>query len=149
MGQGGADVQPSYRDESTVRFDGIAAGSWHFEVAVYTAGGHDMVFELGSSTARASNNALMPGAFVTTWQTTSAGETIAIPVGNAAGNYTVHWGDGSVTTHTSDATHTYAAAGNHTVRISGDFTRIYLADDSDNAAKLVSIDQWGTCGGSP
>ena len=142
-GQGGADVQPSYRDESTVRFDGIAAGSWHFEVAVYTAGGHDMVFELGGSTARASNNALMPGAFVTTWQTTSAGETIAIPVGNAAGNYTVHWGDGSVTTHTSDATHTYAAAGNHTVRISGDFTRIYLADDSDNAAKLVSIDQWG------
>ena len=142
-GQGGADVQPSYRDESTVRFDGIAAGSWHFEVAVYTAGGHDMVFELGGSTARASNNALMPGAFVTTWQTTSAGETIAIPVGNAAGNYTVHWGDGSVTTHTSDATHTYAAAGNHTVRISGDFTRIYLVDDSDNAAKLVSIDQWG------
>ena len=34
-GQGGADVQPSYRDDSTVRFDDIAAGSWHFEVAVY------------------------------------------------------------------------------------------------------------------
>ena len=83
------------------------------------------------------------GSFVTTWKTTSAGETVTIPVGNAAGNYTVHWGDGSVTTHTSDATHTYAAAGNHTVRISGDFTRIYLTGDSDNAAKLVSIDQWG------
>ena len=83
------------------------------------------------------------GSFVTTWKTTSAGETVTIPVGNAAGNYTVHWGDGNVTTHTSDATHTYAAAGNHTVRISGDFTRIYLTGDSDNAAKLVSIDQWG------
>ena len=39
-----------------------------------------MMFELGSSTARASNNALIPGAFVTTWQTTSAGETITIPI---------------------------------------------------------------------
>ena len=81
--------------------------------------------------------------FVTTWQTTSADETITIPVGNAAGNYTVHWGDGTTTTHTSDATHTYADAGNHTVSITGDFTRIYLAGDSDNAAKLASIDQWG------
>ena len=83
------------------------------------------------------------GSFVTTWQTTSAGETITIPVGNAGGSYTVRWGDGSVTTHTSDATHTYAAAGNHTVRISGDFTRIDLANDPTNAKKLVSIDQWG------
>ena len=142
-GQGGADVQPSYRDDGTVRFDGIAAGSWHFEVAVYTAGGHDMVFELGSSTARASNNALMPGAFVTTWQTTSAGETITIPISIHSGSYTVAWGDGSVTTHTSHATHTYASAGNHTVSISGDDLTMRLDSDINNAAKLVSIDQWG------
>ena len=142
-GQGGADVQPSYRDDSTVRFDGIAAGSWHFEVAVYTAGRHDMMFELGGSTARASNNALMPGAFVTTWQTTSAGETITIPIDSFPGSYTVAWGDGNVTTHTSHATHTYAAAGNHTVSISGDGLTMSLDSDRNNAAKLVSIDQWG------
>ncbi len=142
-GQGGADVQPSYRDDGTVRFDGIAAGSWHFEVAVYTAGGHDMVFELGGSTARASNNALMPGAFVTTWQTTSAGETITIPISIHPGSYTVAWGDGSVTTHTSHATHTYASAGNHTVSISGNDLTMRLDSDINNAAKLVSIDQWG------
>ena len=83
------------------------------------------------------------GSFVTTWKTVSAGERITVPVNNAEGIYTVHWGDGNITTHTSDATHTYATAGNHTVSISGDFARIYLADNSTNAEKIVSIDQWG------
>ena len=141
--QGGADVQPSYQDDSTVRFDDIAAGSWHFEVAVYTAGRHDMMFELDGSTARASNNALIPGAFVTTWQTTSANEAITIPISGYPGSYTVAWGDGNVTTHTNHATHTYAAAGNHTVSISGDYLTMHLSIDISNAAKLVSIDQWG------
>ena len=83
------------------------------------------------------------GSFVTTWETTTAGESITIPVNGATGNYTVHWGDGNVTTYVGDATHTYAEAGNHTVSISDDFTRIYLAGDSDNAVKLQSIEQWG------
>ena len=83
--------------------------------------------------------------FVTTWETTSAGESITIPVGGATGTYTVNWGDGSSTTQSGNATHTYAAAGNHTVRISGDFTRIHLGGDSAaNAAKLRSVDQWGS-----
>ena len=83
------------------------------------------------------------GSFGTTWQTASAGETINIPVGGATGNYTVHWGDGTASTHTGDASHMYDAAGNHAVSISGDFTRIFLAEDTANAEKLVSIDQWG------
>ena len=82
------------------------------------------------------------GAFVTTWRTNSTGQSITIPVGNATGSYTVDWGDGSITTHTADATHTYADAGNHTVSISGDFTRIRLDGHAD-ASKLVSIDRWG------
>ena len=142
--QGGTVMQPSYQDDSAVRFDGLAAGSWHFEVAVYTAGRHDMMFELGGSTARASNNALTPGAFVTTWQTTSAGETITIPIRVVSdSSYTVAWGDGNVTTHAGPATHTYASAGNHTVSISGDDLTIHLSSDISNAVKLVSIDQWG------
>ena len=82
-------------------------------------------------------------AFVTTWNTASASETITIPVRGATGNYTVHWGDGSSTTHVTDATHTYAEAGNHTVSISGNFTQIRLSGDAANAAKLQSIDRWG------
>ena len=84
-----------------------------------------------------------PDAFVTTWNTASASETITIPVGGATGNYTVHWGDGNSTTHVTDATHTYAEAGNHTVSISGNFTQIRLTGDATNAAKLQSIDRWG------
>ncbi len=82
-------------------------------------------------------------AFVTTWRTTIPGESITIPVGGADGTYVVDWGDGHVMTHTGDAIHAYDTAGNHTIRISGDFTRIVLGDDAANAAKLISIDQWG------
>ncbi len=85
-----------------------------------------------------------PDAFITLWETTAAGEAITIPVGGAAGTYTVDWGDGSATTHTGDATHVYAVPGAHMVQIYGDFTRIYLGGDPGNAAKIRSIAQWGT-----
>ena len=86
---------------------------------------------------------LQPSAFVTTWRTSAANESITIPVGGAAGTYTVDWGDGTVSTDvTGDQTHTYDAAGAYTVSISGDFARIHLNGDA-NAAKLRSIDQWG------
>ena len=82
--------------------------------------------------------------FVTTWRTIAPNEPITIPVGGHAGTYNIDWGDGTVSTAVSgDQTHTYAAPGDHTVRISGDFARIYLGSDAANAAKLVSIDQWG------
>ena len=76
-----------------------------------------------------------PAAFVTTWETTGANGTITIPVDGATGNYTVHWGDGNSTTHVTDATHAYAEGGNHTVSISGNFTKIYLAGDQTPTQK--------------
>ena len=82
--------------------------------------------------------------FVTTWRTISPNESITIPVGNATGAYTVDWGDGSVSANvTGDQSHAYSDAGEYTVRISGDFTRILFAEDRDNAYKIVSIEQWG------
>ncbi len=82
--------------------------------------------------------------FVTTWKTTAANEIIAIPVDRAAGIYSIDWGDGTTSENvTGDQMHSYASAGNHTVRISGNFTTIYLSNDLDNAPKLVSIDRWG------
>ena len=82
--------------------------------------------------------------FVTTWKTTAANEIIAIPVDRAAGIYSIDWGDGTTSENvTGDQMHSYASAGNHTVRISGNFTKIYLSNDLDNAPKLVSIDRWG------
>ena len=81
--------------------------------------------------------------FVTTWAV-SAGDTITIPVGGATGSYDIDWGDGSSDTGVSgDISHTYASAGDYQIRISGDFTRISMADSGPSAKKLKSIDQWG------
>ena len=83
--------------------------------------------------------------FITTWQTTVAGESITIPVGGATGIYTIDWGDGNVNYGVSgDQIHTYDDAGTYTVRISGDFARIYLNGQQPNADKLQSIEQWGS-----
>ena len=82
--------------------------------------------------------------FITVWKTTGADESITVPVGGAPGTYTVNWGDGTVSAGvTGDQTHRYAAAGNHTVSISGNFERIYLGGSSANAKKLQSVEQWG------
>ncbi len=82
--------------------------------------------------------------FVTTWRTTAPGESITIPVGGASGAYTVDWGDGTVSEGVSgDQTHEYGDAGTHTIRVYGGFERIYLEGDTRNAAKLLSIEQWG------
>ena len=84
------------------------------------------------------------GAFITTWRTTTANESITIPVGGATGTYDVIWGDGTAFTGvTGDQRHFYAVPGNHTVTISGGFERIYINSVYNNAPKLVSIDQWG------
>ena len=86
------------------------------------------------------------GAFITTWRTISAGQSITIPVGGATGTYDVIWGDGTAFTGlTGDQTHSYAVPGNHTVAISGGFERIHLNNHAD-ASKLRSIDQWGDIG---
>ncbi|MFC3197150.1 BspA family leucine-rich repeat surface protein [Parapedobacter deserti] len=87
--------------------------------------------------------------FVTSWQTTTANESITIPVNpNVSGyNYSVDWGDGTTSTgQTGNAVHSYAEAGTYTVSISGDFPAIQLgsvASDNTNDQKLRSIEQWG------
>ena len=84
------------------------------------------------------------GAFIITWSTATAGESITILVGSAAGTYDVIWGDGTASTGvTGDRTHPYAVSGDHTVAITGGFERIYLNDQQPNAGRLASIDQWG------
>ncbi len=87
--------------------------------------------------------------FITTWQTTTANEAITIPTTGGGYNYTVDWGDGTITTgETGNATHTYVAPGIYTVSITGDFPRIYFNTNgnptaTDNSAKILTIEQWG------
>ncbi|WP_422106258.1 BspA family leucine-rich repeat surface protein [Winogradskyella sp.] len=93
-------------------------------------------------------NECFADSFVTTWQTTTANESITIPIfsdGNTGlvYDYWVDWGDGSlITRHSGDATHMYAGPGTYTVSISGSFPRIYFKDSSDKD-KIIDIAQWG------
>ena len=99
--------------------------------------------------------ALGQSAFITTWETTSAEESITIPT-NGSGvsdyDFQIDWGDGTteqITGTDPDPFHFYAQAGTYTVEISGTFPRIYLnalfgGGSEENASKLQSINQWGS-----
>ena len=84
-------------------------------------------------------------AFITTWRTDSANQSITIPVGGSTARYSIDWGDNSPaeTDITGDSTHTYREADSYTVSISGGFERIYLNGQQPNAGRLASIEQWG------
>ncbi len=97
----------------------------------------------GNDLALIGEQGLIPGAFVTTWQTTTANESITIPTTGSGYNYTIDWGDGTVeVSQTGDASHTYTSIGIHTISISGDFPRIYFNNVGDKE-KIVTIEQWG------
>ena len=90
------------------------------------------------------------GAFITTWETTGTDEMITIPTIGDGYSYTVDWGDSpqpDTTTYMGMApatTHTYATANTYTVRITGDFPRIYFqGTTAANKAKIQSVEQWG------
>ena len=84
--------------------------------------------------------------FITIWKTSNPGlsnnNQIIIPTTGVGYNYLVDWGDGTTSTHTGDALHTYATAGTYTVSISGTFPQIYFNNDDDKN-KIISIEQWG------
>ncbi|MFD2586410.1 BspA family leucine-rich repeat surface protein [Croceitalea marina] len=84
-------------------------------------------------------------AFITTWETTVANETITVPTFNTETyDYDVDWGDGNIDTNVNgDATHTYTTPGIHTVSITGLFPRIYF-DNSGDREKILTIEQWGS-----
>ncbi len=82
--------------------------------------------------------------FITTWKTTAANESISIPTTGSGYYYSVDWGDGSSATGiTGNISHSYAAAGVYTVKISGAFPRIYFNNGGDRL-KIMSIEQWGS-----
>ncbi len=81
-------------------------------------------------------------AFESTWEV-GAGESITIPTNPGFSyNYTVDWGDGTMTTHNGDATHTYSSAGVKVVKIDGDFPAIYFNNAGDKD-KIRAVVKWG------
>ena len=87
-------------------------------------------------------------AFVTTWKTASADQSITI---NFVGDdMNISWGDGMTETNLSGPqTHTYEDAGNYTVSVTGGLTGLTLDRPPASIGlpgpvpELASIDQWG------
>ena len=95
-------------------------------------------------TLRVRRVSLDEEAFITVFRTTTDGEMINIPTTGSGYSYTVDWGDmTTVTNHTGAASHTYAVAGDHEVKIRGTFPRIYF-DRKGNKKKIIDVKQWGT-----
>ena len=100
---------------------------------------------LGSSYILIPTGATLdPQAFITTWRTSVAGETITIPTnGDRTYDYIVDWGDNIIdAANTGNATHTYAVPGTYTVSITGTFPQIYFNNGGDKT-KIMSVRRWG------
>ncbi len=83
--------------------------------------------------------------FVTTWETTTANETITIPTTGAGYNYDIDWESDGIYDDfgvTGNATHTYVNPGIYTVTIKGDFPQIYFNYSADRN-KILAVEKWG------
>ena len=129
----------------------VTNGVRYFDLKVTAAAGPATFNEpftattsLGSDFVVVPTGNLDRDAFVTTWRTTAANETITVPTNAVLTySYTVNWGDATAATdHTGNATHTYAAAGDYIVSITGAFPQIYFNNGGDRT-KIRSIRQWG------
>ena len=95
------------------------------------------------------NRPPFPDPFITTWKTTTAGDTVIIPIDKALTyNFWIDWGDGTyfqdVLESQSNPSHQYAAAGTYNVRITGTFPRFISSSiASEYSQRLFSVNQWG------
>ncbi|MGB6151771.1 MAG: BspA family leucine-rich repeat surface protein, partial [Pricia sp.] len=90
----------------------------------------------------------VPRAFITTWRTDNPGisSNRTISIKTLPGEhyyYDVDWGAGSIYGGVSGSTSfTYQKPGTYTIKITGNFPGWAFKDNPD-AAKLISVDQWG------
>ena len=86
--------------------------------------------------------------FALKWETTTPNEEIQIGVGDGTFDYVIDWGDGTVENYTTNdnISHTYATAGDHITKITGDFPHINMGDVGISTTfknKLYEILNWG------
>ncbi|GAA4272413.1 hypothetical protein GCM10022258_17070 [Aquimarina gracilis] len=81
--------------------------------------------------------------FITTWKVGATDLSITIPTTGGGYNYTINWGDETIEyNQTGDAEHTYGVPGEKTIKIYGDFPRIYFNNTGDKN-KILAVQQWG------
>lgn len=87
--------------------------------------------------------------FVTTWKTDNVEENdamIEIPTVGEGYNYDVDWDNDGVFDEigvNGNIAHDYGIPGTYTIRIRGDFPRIFIANNQEIRNKILSVDQWG------
>lgn len=88
--------------------------------------------------------------YIITVQTDNPGNSGAtefeIPTDGSGYNYSVDWDNDGIFDEfglTGDITHDFGTAGTYTIRILGDFPKIYF-DNGNDGDKLLSVDQWGS-----
>ena len=89
-----------------------------------------------------------PTEFITTWQTTTADESITLPlISSGTYDFTVDWGDGSsdtITAHDDLAReHSYATAGEYEVVIDGACEGWNFFDVPASKDSIVNVKNWG------
>ncbi len=101
------------------------------------------------STLLDCENICCNNAFITTWETTEAMESIILPyLGNLSylGTYTgtIDWGDGTTDSNSyANSIHTYTTAGTYTVTICGDVIGWNFSLVPNSRLKIKSVLQWG------
>jgi len=82
-------------------------------------------------------------SFVSIWETTTANETITIPLTVIPTSVVIDWGDGSPTETITSAnpSHQYATAGEYTISIDGESTLVF--NNSGDKNKIKEITVWG------
>ena len=100
-----------------------------------------------SDSESGSSDSAHDPAFITTWKTDNNGlsgvNEILIATEDSSGSlFTVDWGDGNIESNqTGNVTHYYDNIGVYTVKITGDFPRIYSYQKDPE--KLLSVENWG------
>ncbi|WP_372655390.1 BspA family leucine-rich repeat surface protein [Halobacteriovorax sp.] len=88
-------------------------------------------------------------AFVSKWETTSPSESITLPIkAGYSYNAVIDWGDSSATeTLTTDTppSHTYASAGEYTIRITGTMEAWSFSNSGDKD-KIIEVNNFGNLG---
>ena len=83
--------------------------------------------------------------FITVWRTSASNQSVTIPGTGHGPVCNIDWGDGTAIENgvACHRTHTYAAADNYRVSVSGGLERIGIDGRQPYADRLISIAQWG------
>ena len=118
----------------------------YYYVADYINGNYDVFFSAFNKTCSFDIFNIPTTSFISTWRTTTTGESITLPylVTGIYSGGTIDWGDGFVSANTySNRTHTYSFSGDYTVTITGNLQGWDFATVTTSRTKIRSVQQWG------